>query len=86
MTHTQDSGVCHRILTYALYQESCHRTKTHVANSFIFSICSIPPYSYLIRFERIHSQCPLSVASLVQCSLMGVMSEDLGHWSTFHTA
>ena len=43
-------------------------------------------YTYLMRFERIHSQCSLSVASLVQCSLTGVMSEDLGQRSTFHTA
>lgn len=38
------------------------------------------------RFSRIQSQCAFSVASLVQCSLIGVMSDCLGHVRRFHAA
>ena len=38
------------------------------------------------RCLRIHSICPLSVASLVQCSLTGVSRLSFGPVSTFHTA
>ncbi len=79
VTHTQNSDVCLISRIMSQDKDTC-RQLLHLP------ICFIPLYSYLIRFESIHSQCPLSVESLVQCSLMGVMSEDLGHWSTFHTA
>ena len=38
------------------------------------------------RWRLIHSNCPYSVASDVQCSFIGVISDSFGHESTFHTA
>lgn len=50
--------------------------------------CLLSRLSVCGYFRRlsIHSICPYSVASDVQCSLMGVISASLGHVSVFHTA
>lgn len=47
----------------------------------------VPPLfiNYLICFI-IHSYCPYSVASLVQCSLIGVISGSFSHFNVFQTA
>lgn len=42
-------------------------------------------YGCLSRLS-IHSICPYSVASDVQCSFIGVTRASLGHFSVFHTA
>ena len=39
-----------------------------------------------LRCFFIHSRCPRSVRSLVQCSLMGVMSASFSQVRVFHTA
>lgn len=41
---------------------------------------------FFLRWRLIHSNCPYSVASDVQCSFMGVISDSFGQVRTFHTA